>query len=99
WLNRRFGLDVGVGFGLASGSVETVAGGPSTTTDKPSQFGLALHGGVPIALAHGHHFTFEVVPEANFGFTSGTIKTATPPGGNAIPDQELSGLKIDVGSR
>ncbi len=93
WLNRQIGIDGGLGFGLSSGSAEAVNGGTTTTTDHPSAFGLALHGGVPIALAHGKHYTFLAIPEMNIGFTSGTIKQTN------APDISLSGFRFDLGGR
>lgn len=93
WLNRSIGIDGGIGFGLTSGSVETVNGGTTTTVDAPSRLGFLLHGGVPIALAAGKHYTFEVIPELNLGFGSGTVKQA------GQPDISLSGLKLDLGAR
>ena len=90
WLSRNLGIDAGVGFGLTGGSVETV---PGNNNDKPSKFGLALHGGVPLAFAHGKHYTFELVPETTIGFASGTIKT------NGQPDIDLSGFRFDLGAR
>jgi hypothetical protein len=99
WINRMIGIDGGIGLGLSGGSVEVVNGGTSTTTDKKSKFGTALHVGVPLALAHGKHYSFLVIPEGNIGFTSGTIKGAAPPGGVAPPDQDLSGFLLDLGGR
>ena len=95
WLNRGIGIDAGLGFGTAGGSHETVNGPNTTTVDKASKLGFALHAGVPFALAYGRHYTFEVVPEATVGFTSGTLKSAAPNG----PDTSLSGFRLDVGAR
>lgn len=96
WLTRMIGIDGGIGLGLTSGSIENVAGGTTVTTDKPSAFGMVLHGGVPLAFAHGKHYTFLAVPEFNIGFTSGTIKGT----GNPAPaDQDLSGFRFDLGGR
>ena len=94
WWNRIVGFDVGIGLGYAGGSVENVNNGVSTTTDKKSKFGGALHGGVPLAFAHGKHYSFLVVPEMTIGFTSGTIKSTTPG-----PDSDLSGFLFDLGGR
>jgi hypothetical protein len=99
WLNRMIGIDGGIGFGITSGSNEIVNGGTSVSNDHPSAFGGALHGGVPIALSHAKHFSFLVVPEATIGFTSGTYKFAVPPGGVALPQQDLSGFRFDLGGR
>jgi hypothetical protein len=95
WLMRGIGIDVGLGFSTLSGSAETVTGGTSVTADHNSQLGFALHAGVPLALAAGKHFTFEVVPETNLGFTSGTIKNPAP----GMPDTNISGFLWDIGGR
>jgi hypothetical protein len=98
WINRTVGIDAGIGLGIASGSVETSTGAASTSVDKASRFGMAFHAGVPLALANGKHYSFEVIPEANFGFASSTVK---PPFGApaGTPDLDLSGLRLDVGAR
>lgn len=89
WLNRMIGIDAGVGFAFATGS-SSVNG---TSTDAPSSLGFALHGGVPLAFAHGKHYSFELVPELNFGLTHGSIN------GGGAGDITLSGLRLDVGAR
>lgn len=88
WLRRNMGIDAGIGFASSSGSTTSGA----TSVDKPGQFGLALHGGVPFALAFGKHYVFQVIPEATIGFTSATLK-----GNNT--DVDLSGFRLDLGAR
>lgn len=96
WFSRMIGIDAGIGFGLASGGTTTDPGtGTTTSTDNPSSLGAAIHGGVPFAFAHGKHYSFELVPELNAGFTSGTIKAAAPGG----TDTDLSGFRLDIGAR
>jgi hypothetical protein len=98
WLQRNLGIDAGLGFALVSGSTEVVNANNSQSVDKPSQLGFAFHLGVPIAFAHGKHYTFELIPETDIGFTSGTIKAA--PGSPAgTPDTNLSGFLFDIGAR
>ena len=58
WMRRSLGLDLGLGFALSSGSV--TAGGSSASL--PGQFGLAVHGGVPINIATGKHYAFQIIP-------------------------------------
>jgi hypothetical protein len=95
WLNSKIGIDGGLGLGWSTGSTDvTGTNGTTTSQDHISAFGLALHGGVPLALASGRHYTFLIVPEANIGFTSGTIK-----GGAGVADQDLSGFRLDLGGR
>jgi len=93
WVTRLVGIDAGLGLGLTTGSTETSSNGGSVSVDNPSRFGLAFHGGVPLGLVHGKHYTFEVVPETNIGFASGTIKV------NNGADQDLSGFRFDLGAR
>ena len=90
WMRRSLGLDLGLGFALSSGSV--TAGG--TSASLPGQFGLAVHGGVPINIATGKHYAFQIIPETTLGFTSGSFS----PGGGA-PDVSLSGFRFDIGAR
>jgi hypothetical protein len=108
WLQRNLGIDVGVGLGFAGGSQESVTTNAGVTTDttidKLSTTGFAFHGGLPIAFAHGRHYSFLVIPELTFGVTSGTLKPtapAAPPGVNPVtpPEQDLSGFLFDGGVR
>jgi hypothetical protein len=99
WLAEKVGLDLGVGFGLTSGSTETVNGGNSQTRDAPSVFGLAVHGGVPLVFAHQKHYKFLLVPELNVGFAKATFTPNVPPGAPAQPDENHSGFHLDVGAR
>jgi hypothetical protein len=88
-MKSNLGLDLGLGFGLSSNSV--TAGG--TSSSGPSEFGLLLHGGVPLALASGQHFVFEIIPEATLGFASGSW---SPMG---APTWSMSGFRLDIGAR
>jgi hypothetical protein len=88
WLKPNLGLDLGLGFGLNNSSITTTG----TTTNGPSEFGLLLHGGLPLALASGQHYAFEIIPEVNLGFASGSW---SPPGGSV----SMSGFRLDLGAR
>ena len=99
WLAEKIGLDLGVGFGLTTGSTETVGGGQTTTTDAPSVFGTALHAGVPLVFAHQKHYKFLLVPELNVGFAKATFTPNVAPGQPAQPDISHSGFHLDVGAR
>jgi hypothetical protein len=96
WINHLIGVDAGLGFSLASRSVQAEQNNTTTTTDGASPFGIAIHGGVPLAIATGKHYTFEIIPEANVGFTSQTDKGT---GNNPPPDLHHSGFRLDVGAR
>jgi hypothetical protein len=96
WLNPRVGLDLGLGIALQSSSAEVEQNNTTTTTDGPAIFGGAIHGGVPIALSTGKHYTFQVVPELNLGVTSRTDKFN---GANPPPDLKHSGFRADLGAR
>jgi hypothetical protein len=98
WLRRGIGIDAGIGLGYQGGSsTTTVQGGGATTTTTTSNannaFGFALHGGVPFALAEGHHYVFEFVPETTFAFGTNSVHGA--PGS---PDIGLNGVRFDLGA-
>lgn len=95
WVSRRLGIDAGLGIGLAGGADQTVSNGQSTTVSKTYTTGVAIHGGLPIALAEGRHYAFLVIPEMTLGFTTATFK----PGASIGPDQDLSGFLLDFGVR
>jgi hypothetical protein len=99
WLAEKIGLDLGVGFGLTTGSTEVVGGGQTTTTDAPSVLGLAVHGGVPLVFAHQKHYKFLLVPELNVGFAKATFTPNVAPGAPAQPDVSHTGFHLDVGAR
>jgi hypothetical protein len=86
WATHLVGIDAGIGFGYND---TTVAG----TVGSTSAWGLAFHGGLPLALADSKHFTFELVPiEVTLGFTGGS----TP---NGATTTSQKGLRVDIGAR
>jgi hypothetical protein len=98
WLSPMIGIDGGLGFFMTSGSTTQPA--PVGTTDKVSQMSFVLHGGVPIALGlEGKHFSFQITPEFNLGFASGSAKAAAVPGAVTPPASSLSGLVFQMGAR
>jgi hypothetical protein len=99
WLNRRFGIDGGIGLGLAGGSDQSINGGTSTTVNKTSSTGFAFHAGMPIALAEGKHYAFLVIPELTVGVTSASFQPNALGGGTAPPSQDLSGFLFTMGAR
>jgi hypothetical protein len=100
WLTRMIGFDAGIGLGYSGGSQEAVNAGNDQNVDKTSNFGFAFHGGVPIAFAHGKHYTFLAIPGFTVGATTGTFKPQAPGGmGTAPPEQDLSGFLFDIGAR
>ncbi|HTA89959.1 MAG TPA: hypothetical protein VK745_10300 [Polyangiaceae bacterium] len=86
WLDPMLGIDVGLGLLFSGGSTST--GGVSVDNQGYSIF--MLHGGVPLALAGSKHFSFQIVPELNFGY--GSSKR------NGVGD-DLSAIHFDIGAR
>lgn len=89
WATPMIGIDVGLGLGLSSGSTTNAM---NVSADKNSQTAFLLHAGVPIAIAGSNHFSFQITPELDVGFGSGTIHN--PP---ANTDQ--SGFLLQAGAR
>lgn len=90
WIGDLVGIDIGVGLGYIGG---TVTNG-STSAPVDNAFGLAIHGGVPLAIFHAQHYTLLIVPELNIGFAGGTLF-----GFDANDDRSRAGLLFQLGGR
>jgi hypothetical protein len=97
WLAEKIGLDLGIGFGLASSSQETITGPNTVSQDRPSVFALVVHGGVPLVFAHQKHYKFLIVPELNVGGATSTETPANAPVGTG--DISRTGFHLDIGAR
>jgi hypothetical protein len=88
WISGLIGIDAGLGMAINSLS----GSNPGGDIARPSSTAFMLHGGVPLALASSGHFTFEVIPEMNLGFSSYSMD---------LPAGTLSGsgLHFDIGAR
>jgi len=98
WINPMVGLDLGLGLyvgGASNDTTVTPPGGAAVSTSGPKPTAFMLHAGVPLALASAKHFTFEVIPETNFGFASVTQDAALTAAG--ITKQ--TGFHLDLGAR
>ncbi len=91
WLDPMLGIDAGLGLLFSGGSTKT----NGTSTDLQGYTVFILHGGVPLALAGSQHFSFQIVPEMNLGFSSSSVNGAGPMGSNV----DLSGFHLDIGAR
>lgn len=106
WLDRIIGFDAGIGFNSSGGTQKTATpgtGGVVTTVenDKASATAFLFHGGVPLALANSKHFSFQVIPELNVGFATGTHKppATLAPAAGPPPKVSRSGFLFDIGAR
>jgi hypothetical protein len=100
WFQERMGIDAGLGFGFGSSSASVKVQSVETSADGPAQNAFALHAGIPIAFAQGKHYTFLVVPEANFAYAWQTVKQQNvAPGQVAAGDIHFNGLRLDIGAR
>jgi hypothetical protein len=92
WLDERMALEGALGIGFESGSTTTKTGNTSIENSEPSLFGLGLHAALPLVFATTQHFAFEVIPELNFGFASGSD-------GDGMNKVDLSGVLLQLGAR
>lgn len=90
WLSNMLGLDIGLGFLWSTGSTQT----GNTETDKADVTAFILHGGVPLNLADSGHFSFQIIPEANIGFSGTGDQNPDPTG-----ELDASGFLINLGAR
>jgi hypothetical protein len=97
WLDPMLGLDLGAGLylGGTSTDVKTTPPGNTVSASGPKPAAFVIHAGVPLALASARHFTFEIIPEANFGYASVTGDAAS----NAAGITKQTGMHLDLGAR
>jgi hypothetical protein len=96
WLDSMIGIDVGVGFAMLGGSATANAPPtPEVEFDRDSFTAFTLHAGVPLSLAASQHFSWQVIPEINFGLASVGQDLNGPDEG----DTSHSGLHFDIGAR
>jgi hypothetical protein len=65
-------------------------------SDSSAGWGVAIHAGLPLALATSKHLTFELIPEATVGFAG---NSDTIPAGAGTTSVSYSGFLIDIGAR
>jgi hypothetical protein len=94
WMDDFMAIEGAVGIGFQTGGSSTSTGGTTVDIDEPSFFGMALHAGLPLVFATTAHFAFELVPEMNIGFVTGSWNS--PNGNNDI---DLSGFLLELGAR
>ncbi|MFW5739376.1 MAG: hypothetical protein ACOC1F_03310 [Myxococcota bacterium] len=116
WFDQSMGVDFGLGIRRTSGTATWTMherqadpnAQPNEFTfeqDDVSQTGILIHAGLPIALNTGEHYVFELVPEANIGFSTGTVtfQQPVPPSVDTPPvnrdDIKISGFRLDIGAR
>lgn len=91
WLSEGLGVEAALAFGVTSAPHEFETSEDSGEV-RYSDFGVGLHLGLPIALAYGRHFTFQVVPQLNTGVASGSYATATD------STYDLTGWLLEAGT-
>jgi hypothetical protein len=96
WMSEKMGIDAGLGFTMFSSSNDTVNNNVTTSTDGPAAFGIAVHGGLPLAFAYAKHYKFLLIPEINIGYARRGEKQNGNP---APPDIVRTGLRVDAGAR
>lgn len=91
----NWGLDLGVGLAYGRSSVTQPQTGRLVTSDGPSTSGFGFHAGLPLAVKHHRHATFELVPEMDLIWASETLPAQTA-GGDAT---EYRGWSLRAGAR
>ena len=103
WIDESLGLDLGIGLALESGSSSKTppseSDGETVTVDDPSFFAFMVHAGVPLALGTGKHYCFQIIPELNFGYGSGSQDINNPYSGEKMGSVSHSGMRLDAGVR
>lgn len=95
WLKPKLGIDVGLGLGYRGAAARQEIGSDTFEAKGGAGGAMALHAGVPLALAHSDHFTFLITPETRIGFGVGNVPAAT----EDTEKTSMSGFRADLGGR
>jgi hypothetical protein len=82
WISDVIGIDAGLGM-----AINSLSGNNGFV--RPHSTAFLIHGGVPLALANTGHFSFQIIPELNLGFSSWGMDN----------NGDGSGLHFDIGAR
>ena len=91
WLNPMLGLDLGAGLWVGKRTTDNTPapGNTTTTVNGPKPTAFVLHAGVPLSLGSAKHFSFQIIPEMNFGYAKVSWDSPT----------NMSGTHFDIGAR
>lgn len=94
WPNAKRGLDLGVGLGGAGSNGVEEIGSTKLETKNGGAVAVALHAGVPLALANEGHFSLQVVPEGRVALALGGV-----PAPEGFDPTSFGGFSAQVGVR
>jgi hypothetical protein len=84
WLSKGFGIEAGLGFNTVSGKRADDLKNQKDVPE-PTNWGFAVHLGVPLSLYDDQHYQFMLLPELNLGMAVG--RTQDDP--NTLGDQAV----------
>ena len=93
-LFKNWGVDAGVGMVVSRSSVTSTSNGTLQTNPGTSVSGLGLHVGLPLAMTHHKHATFELVPQLDLIYASENLPALS--GGD---ETKYSGFSLRLGAR
>ena len=105
WFHKRVGLDLALGFNVASGTVDRQVPNPdpalsrSEDSSAPSTKAFVAHLDVPISLYSTGHFNFLLLPEFDIGLSGSTYEGFETSTTGEPLDLKLSGLLVGGGLR
>ncbi len=100
WLNDDIAIEGGLGIGFSSSGATAFSPTGDANLGGVGQFGMVLHGGLPISVMDVGHFNGLIIPEFNLGFSSGIDEngTATFQDDNYIYRGFLLGMGLRIGA-
>jgi hypothetical protein len=105
WMSKRLGIDVGLGFGLGSGSFKRVVPNPDPTQDRleegdtAGRLSFAGRVGVPVSVHAGRHYNLLVIPELDLAYSRATLPAFRPSTTGEALDLRLTGFGFGAGAR
>jgi hypothetical protein len=105
WFTDFIGIDLGIGFNVASGSQVREIPNPDPTLDQrqesstPSTTAVAARVGLPLSVFDVSHFNFMIIPELDLGYSAISYEAFDVSTGGEALDLRLDGLLVGAGLR
>ncbi|MBW2526700.1 MAG: hypothetical protein JRI23_21130 [Deltaproteobacteria bacterium] len=105
WVGSSLGVELGVGFNVAGGSVSREIANPDPARTRtvefatPSTTAVAGHLGVPISLYSVGHLNVLLLPEMDLGYSSSSVESVELSTTGEWLDLQLSGFVFGAGAR
>lgn len=105
WMTKRFGVDLGLGLGVGSGTFKRVVPNPDPALDRleegdaSERLSFAGRAATPISMHSGRHYNLVLIPELDLAYSRATLPAFRASTTGDALDLRLTGFGFGAGLR